>query len=207
MKSKPHAPATERNSAAILEVLRHEFDEVTSVLEIGSGTGQHAVAFAAALDHLTWQTSDRDENHAGIEAWVADSGLANVVQPLSLDVLTTETLPDHYDAVFSANTAHIMSDAAVKKMFALVAAVLGETGLFCLYGPFRENGEFNTTSNADFHQSLRQQDPSMGIRDLEHLDRYAEAGGMRRLRRYAMPANNLLVIWKKASKGVANGHA
>ena len=205
MKNKPHAPATERNAAAILDVLRVELGEAGSVLEIGSGTGQHAVTFAAALDHLTWQTSDRDENLDGINAWVADSGLDNVLQPLSLDVLRVETLPDHYDAVFSANTAHIMSSAAVTKMFALVAAALDEAGRFCLYGPFREGGEFNTASNAEFHRSLRQQDPDMGIRHLEDLDRYAKAGSMQRLRQYAMPANNLLVVWQKVKKGAANG--
>lgn len=201
MNEKPFAPATERNSAAILDVLRHEFREVTTVLEIGSGTGQHAVAFAAKLIHLSWQTSDVNANHAGINAWLAEAALRNVLAPLSLDVMTARLPPKSYTAVFSANTAHIMSFAAVEKMFSLASSVLGDAGLFCLYGPFREQGRFNTRSNAEFHRSLRLQDAKMGVRDLEQLDKLALSGGLYRTRRYAMPANNLLVVWEKQVSG------
>lgn len=197
MLRKPNAPAAERNSAAILDVLQTEFAEVSDVLEIGSGTGQHAVVFGAALSHLTWQTGDLDENHDGIRAWLADAGLTNVYEPLSLDVSKFEIGDFRCDAVYSANTAHIMSYGAVEKMFALVATALREGGRFCLYGPFRQSGLFSTASNAEFHKSLQAQNAEMGIRDLDDLDKLAAGGGMRRERTYAMPANNLLVVWDK----------
>ncbi|MDH3614114.1 MAG: class I SAM-dependent methyltransferase [Gammaproteobacteria bacterium] len=197
MNHKPIAPATERNKQSILGVIREEFRELESILEIGSGTGQHAAHFAAELDHLTWQTSDLEENHAGIRAWLRDAALGNIREPVVLDVLTDRVPDRNYDGVFSANTAHIMSFKAVEKMFSLVSAVLSDGGVFILYGPFRQDGEFNTASNAEFHRSLRQRDPDMGIRHLEDLDRLAEAGGMRRMRLYAMPANNHIVAWVK----------
>jgi SAM-dependent methyltransferase len=201
MTEKPFAPATERNSKPILDVIRHEFHSCQSVLEIGSGTGQHAVAFGANLNHLIWQTSDRDENHDAINAWLNDAALRNVLQPVSLDVLTAEMPRLSYDAVFSANTSHIMSFAAVEKMFSLVSGVLKEEGVFCLYGPFAQDGEFSTPGNAEFDRSLRNRDPEMGIRNLEDLDRLGLAGCLCRVRLYAMPANNNLVVWIKRSSG------
>jgi hypothetical protein len=149
------------------------------------------------MPKLIWQTSDVKENHAGIHAWLDDAKLPNVLPPLELDVLVNDHPAQNYDAVFAANTAHIMSMAAVEKMFSLVQEVLGPGGLFVLYGPFRENGDFNTASNANFHRSLQQRDPAMGIRHIETLDKLAAAGRMRRLRSYAMPANNQLVVWQK----------
>lgn len=201
MNDRPFAPATERNKEAILHVIREEFRNCSSVLEIGSGTGQHAVHFAAALGHLTWQTSDVQENHAGIRAWLRDRALQNVRDPLVLDVCTARVPEQKYDGVFSANTAHIMSFAAVEKMFALVISCLQTDGVFVLYGPFRQEGDFNTSSNARFHESLRQTDTEMGIRHLEDLERLAVAGGMRRMRLYALPANNHIVVWKKTTAG------
>jgi len=201
MSDKPFAPATERNQQAILGVIKEEFRDLDSILEIGSGTGQHAVFFGAELGHLTWQTSDVAENHPGIHAWLGDAALSNVLGPLALDVLTVEPSPMRFDAVFSANTAHIMSAVAVEKMFGLVSSVLNEHGIFVLYGSFRQNGEFNTKSNADFHESLRQRDPSMGIRNLEDLDRLAGDGDMRRVRLYALPANNHIVVWARVRTG------
>ena len=197
MTAKPVAPAAQRNTPAILDVLRDELATVTQVLEIGSGTGQHAVAIGAAMPHLDWQTSDLEEHHAAISAWLASAGLSNVHEPRVLDVLTAEMPAGRFDAVFSANTAHIMSYKAVEKMFALVATTLREGGRFCLYGPFREQGTYSTASNAEFHRALVARDADMGLRDLEQLDELAAAGKMRRLRRYAMPANNLLVVWQK----------
>ena len=197
MSSKPFAPAPERNADSILGVLRTAFAGCTRILEIGSGTGQHAVRFGAELRHLTWQTSDLAPNHAGIKAWIDDAGLDNVLEPLLVDVLTTELQPASFDGVFSANTAHIMSLQAVESMLALVGRVLGDGGVFCLYGPFRTNGEFNTDSNAAFDRALRNQHPDMGIRDLEELDRFGANHGLRRERLDAMPANNYLAVWRK----------
>jgi len=198
MPAKPDAPATERNREAILQVLQAEFRDVESVLEIGSGTGQHAVFFARALPHLTWQSSDREVNHDGIKAWIADAGLENLLHPLPLDVDDTDKLSDAYDAVFSANTAHIMSFQSVTSMFRIVASCLVDEGVFCLYGPFNQGGAFSSPSNESFDASLKAQDGSMGIRNLEDLDALAETNGMVRARLYAMPANNNLVVWKKA---------
>lgn len=200
MADKPFAPAAERNAAAILELLRYEFRHCSKVLEIGSGTGQHAVHFAAALDHLQWQTSDIEENHAAINAWVDDAGIANVAAPLSLDVRTAEIDKATYDGVFSANTAHIMSFDTVVDMIAKVSAALRPNGVFCLYGPFRINGRFSTASNEQFHASLQASHPDMGIRDLTDVEAVAVRQGLQRESLYAMPANNLAVVWRKGGR-------
>lgn len=197
MPDKPYAEAAARNSPAILEVLRREFCDRSRVLEIGSGTGQHAAHVARELRGLCWQTSDLDDNHAGILAWIADAGLDNVIAPLSLDVRTAELDAGTYDGVFSANTAHIMSREAVSRMFALVGKVLQPGGRFCLYGPFSVNGRFNSSSNAAFDAGLRARDPLMGIRDLCDLDRLATGHGLQRERLYAMPSNNHIAVWAK----------
>ena len=194
---RPYAAATARNAEPILGVLRTEFAECSSVLEIGSGTGQHAVSFAAELAGLCWQPSELEQNLPGIRAWLAKAELPNVRDPVVLDVLTASPGQGTHDAVFSANTAHIMSMDGVEKMFALVATVLDARGRFCLYGPFRSGGAFNTESNAVFHRTLHDRDPAMGIRNLEDLDRLAASGGMLRKRLYAMPANNHLAVWEK----------
>jgi cyclopropane fatty-acyl-phospholipid synthase-like methyltransferase len=200
MSEKPNAPATERNREAILQVLQTEFRDAKSVLEIGSGTGQHAVFFASQLPHLTWQCSDREINHTGINAWIADTGLDNVLPPLALDVQDTEMPGAAYDAVFSANTAHIMSFPAVECMFRIVGSCLAEEGVFCLYGPFNQDGAFSSPSNEKFDASLKAQDAAMGIRDLQDLDALAANNGMRRVRLYAMPANNNLAVWQKSGR-------
>lgn len=204
MSSLPDAPATGRNREAILEVLRSEFRDRRSVLEIGSGTGQHAVYFSPTLDHLTWHTSDVRENLDGINAWVARAGTDNLHAPIELDVSHADATGLRslgVDAVFSANTAHIMSADEVEAMFRLTGDLLSPGGLFCLYGPFRFDGEFTSTSNARFDASLKQQDPSMGIRDIEALDRYARNCDMFRVRLYAMPANNFIAVWRKNGAG------
>ncbi len=197
MIDKPFAPATERNSQPILDVIRHEFRSCRAVLEIGSGTGQHAVTFASDLRHLTWQTSDRDENHDVINAWLSEAVSGCVLPPLSLDVLTGGCPESHYDGVFSANTSHIMSLAAVEKMFAIAGGTLVDDGVFCLYGPFLINGDFNSASNEEFDRSLRARNAQMGIRDMTHLDQLAGGHCLRRIRLYSMPANNYLVVWHK----------
>jgi len=195
--TKPDAPATERNKNAILEVLRDEFQDRKEILEIGSGTGQHAVFFARQMPWLTWQTSDREENHDGINAWLKDARLDNVRAPLLLDVEKPLPTSDSFDGVFSANTAHIMSMVAVEIMFRVVGECLVDGGKFCLYGPFNLNGGFTSDSNRDFDANLKSQNPAMGIRDLEVLDGFAEANGLHRANLYAMPANNMIAVWIK----------
>jgi cyclopropane fatty-acyl-phospholipid synthase-like methyltransferase len=195
MTERPYAEYAARNATPILEILEREFGSASRVLEIGSGTGQHAVAFAAAMDHLHWQTSDLDENHTGIRAWIDGSGIENIAPPLSMDVREACVKKGAYDAVFSANTAHIMGIDAVERMFLLVGEALRPGGVFCLYGPFRQGGEFNTQSNADFDANLRQRDSVMGIRDIEKLDEFAVAVGLQRVRFYAAPSNNNVAVW------------
>lgn len=197
MSEPVYAAASVRNSVPILGVLRHELKDSSKVLEIGSGTGYHAVTFAAAMPQLYWQTSDLAANHASIRHAIRDTGAANVGSPLVLDVSEAVLEADQYDAVYSCNTAHIMSFDAVRNMIALVGKVLVDKGVFCLYGPFRRDGRCNTDSNSAFDQSLRQTNPEMGIRDLEAIDDLAEKAGLMRLRIFAMPANNLMISWQK----------
>ena len=196
---KPYAAAAARNAAGIVDVLRHELRGCSTVFEIGSGSGQHAVTVAAAMPELEWQTSDLEQSHAGIRAWIDDAGLENVVAPVGFDVLTAEPCGKNYDAVFSANTAHIMSYAAVCRMFELVGTMLSVSGVFCLYGPFSRGGAFSTPSNEAFDASLRARNASMGIRDLDDLEVLAGRNGMQLGRIYAMPTNNLLVVWVRNS--------
>lgn len=198
MTERPVAPAVARNRDAILEVLLAELSDCGSVLEIGSGTGEHAIFIARRLPWLVWQTSDRSMNHPGIRAWLEHESLANVIPPLALDVSNPPDIDRKFDAVFSANTAHIMSEAEVGRMFELVGRVLLDGGKFCLYGPFNQDGEFSSASNARFDASLRAQDSSMGIRDLEVLDGFAGDAGMSRSALYNMPANNLIAVWERS---------
>ena len=192
---RPRSVAVARNRGAILEVLQQELAQAKRVLEIGSGTGEHGIYFARELPWLRWSCSDRAQNHDGIRAWLQHAALQNLDGPLALDVDAPPVLESVYDAVFSANTAHIMSEAQVASMFALVPQVLLSSGRFCLYGPFKLDGQFTSDSNARFDASLRAQDQKMGIRDLEGLDQLASAGGMQRHALYSMPANNFLVVW------------
>ena len=196
--TKPNAPAAERNKNAVLEVISDEFEGCKTILEIGSGTGQHAIFFANEMPWLTWQTSDLQENHDGINAWLEETDLDNVMAPLKLDVEAPLQIDERFDAVFSANTAHIMSAAAVECMFRIVDECLMDSGKFCLYGPFNRNGEFTSDSNRNFDANLKSQNPAMGIRDLALLDGFAEANGLKRAGLYAMPANNMIVIWSKS---------
>ena len=150
---KPYSEACEENKQPILVVLERVFAGSRSVLEIGSGTGQHAVYFGAALGHLIWQTSDRPENHPGIRRWLDEAALPNVRAPVCLDV-AGEWPCERFDAVFSANTTHIMSWPEVEELFGGVGRVLNPGGCFALYGPFNFGGSYTSESNARFDESL-----------------------------------------------------
>lgn len=200
MSNKPYSESAERNCGPIFDVLKSELSTCTTVLEIGSGTGQHAVRFARDLPYLVWQTSDRDENHTGIGAWLDEARLNNLLPPISFDVLTANVEAESYDAVFSANTAHIMCIDAVARMFSLVGEALVLRGVFCLYGPFRQGGNFNAASNAAFNENLRSRNVKMGIRDIEMLDEFGSAHGLIRENLYEMPANNHIAVWRKETK-------
>jgi SAM-dependent methyltransferase len=195
--TKHFSEACERNREPILSVLRGLLAQATSVLEIGSGTGQHAVYFSAALPHVTWQTSDLPANHASIHAWLREEPPDNVLPPLALDVAGNDWPPGPFDAVFTANTCHIMAWDEVCAMFAGVGRVLRRDGVFCVYGPFNVGGKFTSESNALFDLSLKAQGEHMGIRDVEEVDRIARKEGLSLLADHAMPAHNRLLVWRK----------
>lgn len=191
----PTAPATSRNRDPILAILRTHFAHCRRVLEIGSGTGQHAVHFAAALPHLQWQTSDLADNHPAIQAWIDASQLSNVLPPLTLDVGNPDTWPtQHFDAVFSANTLHIISWPQVLSLFANLPRVLAPNATVVIYGPFNIGGQFTSPSNADFDAQLRLDDPRRGIRDLEAVLDLAAGAGLALLADIEMPANNRCLV-------------
>jgi cyclopropane fatty-acyl-phospholipid synthase-like methyltransferase len=203
MTHKPFAESCIENREPIFAVLEPRLHRCRALLEIGSGTGQHAVYFAPLLPDLVWQTSDMRSQHAGINAWIDEAGLANIVPPLTLDVLADDWPEQRYDAVFSANTAHIMSEPAVEAMFSGVGQVLDDDGLFLLYGPFNYAGAFTSPSNASFDQWLRQRDPQMGIRDIDWLRQLAEAAAMDLAEDLAMPVNNRTLVWRRRPRRAA----
>ena len=197
MNNKPYAESCEQNRVPILAVLRAAFADRQHVLEIGSGTGQHAVYFGAELPHLRWQTADVRAHHPGINAWLAEAGLPNVLPPLELDANETGWHSGRYDAVFSANTLHIMGAAEVEKCFAGIGQVLEPGGVLAVYGPFNYQGQFTSESNARFDQWLKSRDPASGIRDFETVDALARQQGLVLLHDHAMPANNRTLVWTK----------
>ncbi|QNP48273.1 DUF938 domain-containing protein [Diaphorobacter aerolatus] len=195
----PFSQACENNREPILAVLQSTFAQSSHVLEIGSGTGQHGVYFAPRLPHLVWQTSDLAHNHAGILAWHAAQPAANLRAPFVLD-LNRGDWPDgdHFDAVFTSNTAHIVSWPLVQRMFALVGQHLPDGGRFAIYGPFNYGGSFTSESNRAFDASLRQRDPRSGIRHFEDIVALARSQSLSLLQDHAMPANNRLLVFGKA---------
>ena len=192
---KPFSQACENNKAPILAVLREVFAECRRVIEIGSGSGQHAVHFAAGLPHLEWQPSDCAPNLPGLRAWIDPADCANLRAPVALDVYDRPWPPTSFDAVFSANTAHIMHWAAVERMFAGIGEYLETPGVIALYGPFRYHGHHTAASNARFDAWLRARDPDMGVRDFEALDALARGTGLALVADHAMPANNRMLVW------------
>ena len=194
---KPFAESSEQNKHPILAVLKQYYLEAETVLEIGSGTGQHAVFFSENLPHVTWVTSDQAEYHTGIEMWLKESVLENIQGPLALDVNQTQWPVQQTDAIFSANTVHIMGWTSVENMFAGIGRVLKTDGVFCLYGPFNYNGQFSSESNARFDQWLKQRDSESGVRDFEALQKLADKAGLTFIEDVEMPANNRVLVWTK----------
>lgn len=193
---KPFSEACERNKEPILGVLREALAGVRTVLEIGSGTGQHAVHFAAHLPHLVWQPSDLPANHPGIRAWLAEASLPNLRAPLALDVYDPQWPIETAEAVFAANIAHIVAWAGVVRLFEGVGRILAPGGVWVLYGPFKYAGEHTSASNARFDAWLRERDPQSGIRDYEALEALARAQGLVLERDHPMPANNRTLVWR-----------
>jgi SAM-dependent methyltransferase len=199
---KPFAEACERNRGPILEVLREAFADCRSVLEIGSGTGQHAVYFAARLPYLVWQTSELPVHHAGILAWLAEAQLPNLRQPLVLDV-AGDWPAATYDAAFTANTLHIMAWPLVERFFRGVRGVLAPGAVLAAYGPFNYGGAFTSESNAQFDRWLKSRDPASGIRDFDQVCALAAANGLAFVRDVPMPANNRTLLWRRLSESAA----
>jgi SAM-dependent methyltransferase len=200
--SKQFSAACERNREPILETLKKVFADRKHVLEIGSGTGQHAVFFGAALPQLIWQTGDLQQNHPSIHAWLQEAELKNVLPPIVLDMSNAawdaDLLDKGVDAVFTANICHIMAWTELEKMFAGVARVLQPGGKLCVYGPFNCNGQFTSSGNAQFDASLRAQASHMGIRDIEAMQNLAGIHGFVIQSDHALPANNRLLVWQRS---------
>lgn len=193
---KSFSEACERNRDPIHGVLKRVFGDRRRVLEIGSGTGQHAAYFAPRLSHLTWQPSDVAENLPGIRLWCEEAQTPGLLEPMELDV-DRPFPPVEADAVFSANTCHIMSWPQVGRMFAGVGSLLPKGGLFALYGPFNYAGQPTSPSNAAFDAGLRRRDPASGLRDAQAIVALAARYGMALEEDNVMPANNRLLVFRR----------
>ena len=194
--NKPFSPSCDRNRDPILEVLRIYFADRYTALEIGSGTGQHAVYFAEALPHLIWQPSDLAENLPGIALWLEEAQLPNVLSPIVIDA-KHEWPTKKYDAVFTANTLHIMSWREVQALFAKLSLVLSRDAVVAIYGPFNYEGKFTSESNASFNEWLKARGAHMAIRDFEAVNALANNIGLQLVTDIAMPANNRMLVWRR----------
>ena len=185
-----------QNQSPILNIIRPLLLNASTVLEIGSGTGQHAVFFAKQMPHLTWQASDQSQYLPSINAWINEADLDNLPGAIELDV-TQPWADTKVEAIFSANTTHIMSWEMVVDFFNGVGLSLDTDGIFILYGPFNYNGQYTSQSNANFDLWLKDKDSSSAIRDFEALNQLAQKSGLSLMTDYVMPANNRILHWIK----------
>jgi len=194
---KPYSESCDQNQDPILSIISPALSSASSVLEIGSGTGQHAIYFAEKMPHLVWYTSDCPPYLEGINMWLSDVGLSNVRPPFELDV-TASTWPElHVDTVFTANSIHIMNQQDVVNFFSGVGRLLHEEGSLMIYGPFNYNGVYTSRSNESFDQWLKGRDPLSGIKHFEEMVSLANDNGMRLVSDYEMPANNRILHFEK----------
>lgn len=194
------APATDRNRAPILAVLRDALPASGTVLEIASGTGQHAVFFAAALPGITWQPSDPDATHRdSIVAWTTHAQAGNVRPPLAIDVRQEPWGIDHVDAIVCVNMIHIAPWAAAEALFAGAGQRLSAGGVLYLYGPYRRDGAHTAPSNEAFDRQLRVADPQWGVRDMEDVIALGAAHGLTCDTPIPMPANNFSLVFRKTA--------
>ena len=203
MTEKPFSIACERNREPIATALDKWMAERRHVLEIGSGTGQHAVFFAQRWPWLQWQPSDHPDHLQGIDAWREEAALANLAPAFALQAELPPRAPLEvpsggplFDAVFTANTLHIMGWAHVQALFAGLPALLAAGALLAVYGPFNYGGAFTSDSNAQFDAWLKARDPRSGIRDVEAVQALAGQSGFQLLEDVPMPANNRLLVWR-----------
>lgn len=192
--NKPFSQASENNKLPILQIIETIFLRPTTVWEIGSGTGQHACYFAQKLAHLQWQATDRAENLPGINCWIEDAKLSNLPLSLALDVAETNWPSQQMDAVFTANTLHIMHWQEVEYFFAGLARHLSHQAVVCIYGPFNYHGQYTSDSNKQFDQWLKARDPESGIRDFYEIEKLANGANLTIQNDHAMPANNRLLV-------------
>jgi SAM-dependent methyltransferase len=194
----PVSDAADRNKAPILQIIAAEFAHTQRVLEIGSGTGQHALHFAAHLPHVSWQPSDTGEYLPALRERLRNESAANLREVIELDVRMNPWPVESVDGIFSANTLHIMSWSSVHDFFRGVGDVLGKPGVLCIYGPFRYGERYTSQSNDNFDEFLRKRDPDSGLRDALALDGLARQQGLQLAADHAMPANNQLLVWKRS---------
>ena len=194
---RPYSPAVDRNKGPIFEVLKEYLMDGNNLLEIGSGTGQHAVFFAEKFPGLTWVTTDVRENLAGIKEWINEANLINVKGPEELKIGTDDFPKKPFDYVFTANTLHIMSWKEGKTLFKLLGKRLREGSLTFFYGPFNKEGKYTSQGNEEFDRSLKERDPRSGIRNFEDVVNAMESFGFKLLKDHEMPSNNRLLVFEK----------
>ena len=195
---KRHAPATARNSSPLADVLQRELPGGGTVLEIASGSGEHAVFMARRFPALNWQPTDLDtEALSSIDAWAEEAGLTNIRPSLALDASEAKWPIKSADAILCVNMVHISPICAAEGLFAGSEAVLEQDGPLILYGPYLEAGVVPAPSNLAFDASLKQRNPEWGLRQLEFVDELAKRHGLRRTARYDMPANNLTLVYRR----------
>jgi len=198
-----YSEACERNKQPILKLLGDALADSRRVLEVGSGTGQHAVHFARHLNHIVWYPTELSHGLAPLTARLRSEAPVNVMEPLELDVAhdpwPAPVVDGEFDAVFTANTLHIMSWTSVESFFDGLGLVLNAGGVLCVYGPFRYGRAFTTPSNERFDQMLKARDPLSGVRDFEAVNALARDQGLELLADHAMPANNQLLVWRRAA--------
>lgn len=195
--NKPYSESCDQNREPIYSVIKPILADVGKVLEVGSGTGQHAVYFAEKMPHLRWYTSDRKEYIPGIRQWVTESVLDNVVAPIELDVTASEWPQFDVDVIFTANSVHIMSDQDTVNLIDGAGKLLRPQGNLLVYGPFNYDGGYTSESNQRFDHWLKDRDPESGIKDFEFICELANKNGMSLIKDYEMPANNRLLHYQK----------
>jgi len=195
--NKPYAESCDQNKASILAVISPVFSSLTNVLEIGSGTGQHAIYFAENMPNLKWHTSDCTSYLEGINSWLAEANLENVLPPFELDVTTSQWPTLEIDAIFTANSIHIMSQPDVVNFMTGVGKLLRKQGELMIYGPFNYEGDYSSASNESFDQWLKSRDPLSGIKHFEEMVSLANDNAMQLVSDYEMPANNRILHFIK----------
>lgn len=195
--TKPYSQACENNKAPILSKIKTYLTGNECILEIGSGTGQHAVHFAKHLPNIIWQTADQAMHHEGINAWLDEAKLSNLIVPITLDLNHDWPVTKKYDAIYTANTLHIVSEPLVEKLIIGAAKHSQSQSHLFIYGPFNYNGQFTSESNQGFDAMLRARDPHSGIRDQEWVVSLANKQGFELVQDHEMPANNRLLVFKR----------